>query len=122
MKKVEARTALATTSWTLVGPNPGKYYLVAPHPQRTVLKIVFLVCLRVVALRATGHHISIQEVDHEKQQVVNLQDCFCHEKQQIVNWQDCCCHEKQKLSIFKIIENSKLYIGKIVSVTKISKL
>jgi hypothetical protein len=67
MKRAKARAAPATTSWTLVGPYPGKYYLVGPHSQGTVLDIVFWMCLRVVCLRVTDHHFSIQEVDHEKQ-------------------------------------------------------
>ena len=35
MRRVKGVAAPARTSWTLVGPNSGKYYLVGPHFQES---------------------------------------------------------------------------------------
>ena len=50
IRRAKAMAAPAITSWTLVGPKSGKYYLVGPHLQKRISGTVFLYCLRFVCL------------------------------------------------------------------------
>ena len=67
IRRAKAMAASAITSWTLVGPKSGKYSLVGPHLQKRISGTVFVLLAVCVPLNVTGHHLSIQEVDHEKQ-------------------------------------------------------
>ena len=106
---MKARTAPATTSWTLVGPKWGKYYLVGPRSQRTASEIVSLVCWRFVCLNLAGHHFSIQEVDREMFKLARL--CFLadHEMLKLARLCFLAVHEMFKLARLCFLADHEMF-------------